>query len=579
VQREFAHIDSPARFPARRPLAELVQRDMAQRLYLAMVTIEALDRFSEHHQIRGMLLNETETAGWMAPALWAERANVPRFLLNHGVTLGSAYTVVRRMDAEFVLSFGPRGGEPYIDAGFDPSAIVSVGNPAWDHYPAEIANRAALRARLEREQGFVPGAPVITLTTVWTHRLTSLLPDWIVPELTRTFLAAIARLQRDGMQMNVIVKGRPSNGPEEMENVAKIAAESGGATYSFVTGDLAPIAAISDVMISAESSTIIESMMCGAIGVNVRSNMSWLLGPGYSAQDGLLEVQFGDDEGLARELRGILTDPARAAQIKQTQANRIPLYIGALDGRSAERAAEFVAPRLLAPVVKNPASSAAWRHLGEDGAAAPGIEFPRVDIASLIGTDARNIIVMGGGIGATSAEIKKRLPQASVRQILSGPGEADLSQVGITDGSIDTIVLIAALERMLNPWQFLQQLRRFLTPEARVYAAVPNVRNLWLLNDMLMGGKWEHGTDGTILDIRNVRFFSATSLRAMFDETGYDVLRFTGVPDRRGQGLQIPARGTAVDIDAPRVTLRQVTTEDVGELKSAEFIVTARPRG
>jgi hypothetical protein len=43
--------------------------------------------------------------------------------------------------------------------------------------------------------------------------------------------------------------------------------------------------------------------------------------------------------------------------------------------------------------------------------------------------------------------------------------------------------------------------------------------------------------------------------------------------------LQIPARGTAVDIDAPRVTLRQVTTEDVGELKSAEFIVTARPRG
>jgi hypothetical protein len=58
-------------------------------------------------------------------------------------------------------------------------------------------------------------------------------------------------------------------------------------------------------------------------------------------------------------------------------------------------------------------------------------------------------------------------------------------------------------------------------PGTRVIASVPNIRNLATLSD-IAGGRFEYQPNG-VLDITHVRFFTRSSLRELFEQTGFDV--------------------------------------------------------
>jgi SAM-dependent methyltransferase len=97
--------------------------------------------------------------------------------------------------------------------------------------------------------------------------------------------------------------------------------------------------------------------------------------------------------------------------------------------------------------------------------------------------------------------------------------------------AFDAVVLADVLEHLYDPWATLVKLRRYLTLDGRVYVSVPNVRNWWLINELVQG-RWPYQEAG-LLDITHIRFFTLAECRRMFAETGYSVLKAAVTRDPR----------------------------------------------
>ena len=94
--------------------------------------------------------------------------------------------------------------------------------------------------------------------------------------------------------------------------------------------------------------------------------------------------------------------------------------------------------------------------------------------------------------------------------------------------STDVIALLDVIEHLRSPEGFVELLSRRLTPKARVIVTSGNVA-FFVTRLMLLLGQFNYGKRG-ILDISHTRLFTFSSLRALFEQAGFEVLRTQGIP-------------------------------------------------
>ncbi len=111
-------------------------------------------------------------------------------------------------------------------------------------------------------------------------------------------------------------------------------------------------------------------------------------------------------------------------------------------------------------------------------------------------------------------EAGKRLDQVCV-------GNVEQMELNLPPASFDVLMLSEVLEHLVDPGAVLKKLRPLLKPGAIVLAGSPNVCHHSVLR-MLLAGKWEYQNKG-ILDATHLRWFTAPSYQALFEENGYVV--------------------------------------------------------
>lgn len=223
----------------------------------------------------------------------------------------------------------------------------------------------------------------------------------------------------------------------------------------------------------------------------------------------------------------------------------------------------------------------------------------RLDLLDLFPHAPARLLDVGCGSGATCAAAKARWPgvetigievvagaaeraAARVDRVLAASAEGlDLAAAGIAD--VDGVLLADVLEHLVDPWRFLSDLRAVLRPDALVVASIPNVANLWLI-DELAAGRFAYTSSG-LLDKTHLRFFTRRSIAELFDGAGYDIERWQRVTDGRvddatrrrvlGVMLPVPFGGR---VAGRRVDVRGVDDEAYQDLRTYVFFVLARPR-
>jgi O-antigen biosynthesis protein len=269
----------------------------------------------------------------------------------------------------------------------------------------------------------------------------------------------------------------------------------------------------------------------------------------------------------------------------------------------------------------------AWRWLGADADTQRGADdayYDRVrgELLDMIEIAPRMVLDVGCGGGATDAELKRRFPGAAVvgieavraaagraeqrlDRVLRGNAETvDFAAAGIAPGTFDLIIVADVLEHMYDPWHMLEKLHALVTPDGRILASIPNVRNLWLL-EKIARGSFDYGDEG-LLDITHIRFFSFAEMRAMFADTGFALERTRlnvdgNLPERvplkrlpsprsfqhfahavrtlrdRDHGRVLVSReaGRTYRVDTARLALTGLSAADLDELFCSQIYLTA----
>jgi 2-polyprenyl-3-methyl-5-hydroxy-6-metoxy-1,4-benzoquinol methylase len=143
-------------------------------------------------------------------------------------------------------------------------------------------------------------------------------------------------------------------------------------------------------------------------------------------------------------------------------------------------------------------------------------------------------------------------------------------QVGLPEGAFDCIVFNDVLEHMLEPEQALRYAKSLLSHNGCIVASIPNIRYLPILWHLAARGEWNYGDCG-VWDRTHVRFFTKSSIVAMFENEGYAVRSISGINSRQG----IPAASGRLWKTYEFLNLLFFRKFD--DLKFQQFAVIAQP--
>ena len=154
--------------------------------------------------------------------------------------------------------------------------------------------------------------------------------------------------------------------------------------------------------------------------------------------------------------------------------------------------------------------------------ALPYHRLARKELIDLFTSPRRLVLEIGSSGGRTGQYCKEKFPGCQYwgfemsraaaaestefldRTVCGRFEEQDLGALGLKPRSVDGVVLGDVLEHTYNPWGILASLQPWLTDEAEIVASIPNVRNLWLMNE-IAEGRFTYAENG-LLDITHIRF-------------------------------------------------------------------------
>jgi 2-polyprenyl-3-methyl-5-hydroxy-6-metoxy-1,4-benzoquinol methylase len=160
----------------------------------------------------------------------------------------------------------------------------------------------------------------------------------------------------------------------------------------------------------------------------------------------------------------------------------------------------------------------------------------RSDVADLVPRECARVLDVGCGYGGLGRNLRARgvtqvfgvelNPDAAshLEGVYAGYWIGDVEQVVLPADMVpfDCIVFADVLEHLRDPWGTMARYLQRLKPGGYVVASIPNVRNIALLYNLIIRGRW-HYEDSGLLDRTHLRFFTRREIMKLFAAAGLDV--------------------------------------------------------
>ena len=160
----------------------------------------------------------------------------------------------------------------------------------------------------------------------------------------------------------------------------------------------------------------------------------------------------------------------------------------------------------------------------------------RSDVADLVPGGCGRVLDVGCGYGGLGRSLRARgVAQVFGVEINPDAGSqlagvyadywiGDVEQVNLPDDieDFDCIVFADVLEHLRDPWGTLTRYLQRLKPGGYVVASIPNVRNIALLYNLVVRGKWHYEESG-LLDHTHLRFFTRREIMVLFSVADLEI--------------------------------------------------------
>jgi 2-polyprenyl-3-methyl-5-hydroxy-6-metoxy-1,4-benzoquinol methylase len=207
----------------------------------------------------------------------------------------------------------------------------------------------------------------------------------------------------------------------------------------------------------------------------------------------------------------------------------------------------------------------------------------RQEMLPFVRSDCRRLLDVGCGAGAFGELVKERqeVEVWGVEPIRSVAAKAAAKldhvivgafgpETDLPEGTFDCIVFNDVLEHMVAPELALRYARTLLAPTGSIVASIPNIRNLPILWRLVVRGGWEYQDCG-VLDRTHVRFFTRSSITAMFQSEGYAVSGISGINPHAG----VPQ--ASKNLQRAYEFMNALFFQKFNDLRFQQFAVVAQP--
>ena len=167
----------------------------------------------------------------------------------------------------------------------------------------------------------------------------------------------------------------------------------------------------------------------------------------------------------------------------------------------------------------------------------------RPELLPLVPKSARKILDVGCGAAGFSGALKiQRSAEVwgvELNQAASEAARGRLDQVfnapfgpelNLPKNYFDCIAFNDVLEHMLDPLAALQLAASLLSENGVIVASIPNIGHFPILWKLIIHGAWDYKDSG-ILDKTHLRFFTRSSIKNLFEESGLIVKQLEGIND------------------------------------------------
>lgn len=98
-------------------------------------------------------------------------------------------------------------------------------------------------------------------------------------------------------------------------------------------------------------------------------------------------------------------------------------------------------------------------------------------------------------------------------------GNVEHMEFPFSEDNFDFIILGDILEHLIDPWLFLDKIKRYQKKTGKIIASIPNVRCWRVLYPLLIRGGWRYEEHG-VLDKSHLRFFTKETMISLFKNSG-----------------------------------------------------------
>jgi 2-polyprenyl-3-methyl-5-hydroxy-6-metoxy-1,4-benzoquinol methylase len=165
-------------------------------------------------------------------------------------------------------------------------------------------------------------------------------------------------------------------------------------------------------------------------------------------------------------------------------------------------------------------------------------DWERAEVLPFVPQGISSLLDIGCSFGGFGAALKAARPDLEVFGIEPEARAAEIAATrldgvmtgsfpeAMPNGKFDCIVFNDVLEHMSDPWSALEIAGSVVNDCGRVVASIPNVRHYTVLVPLLVKGRWTYHDVG-ILDRTHLRFFTRSTVRELFETTGWAVESIT----------------------------------------------------
>jgi 2-polyprenyl-3-methyl-5-hydroxy-6-metoxy-1,4-benzoquinol methylase len=165
----------------------------------------------------------------------------------------------------------------------------------------------------------------------------------------------------------------------------------------------------------------------------------------------------------------------------------------------------------------------------------------REEMIPYIPLNVSKILEIGCGEGNFGAALKKdgvevwgieysheeaTVAQSKLDKVFAGDVFLHLDK--LPDNYFDVIVCNDVLEHLTDPYTVLEKFKAKLTNKGVVVSSIPNIRFFRTFFDFVFRKNWDY-TDNGIMDKTHYRFFTIKSIRKMYENLGYEIVRHEGI--------------------------------------------------